>query len=148
MEVAEWVCSMGSLDGVTVWVCCRIVLQNCMPHAQQTLHRHIHLLVIVGRAFSAQFAWGPCVSFVLACALHGDTIEGAMLEPRHGVWLVQMGQYEKMSDMHQIGLMIDAVLVSRPEPLNTVVDLLTTKQLLASEALQHQWIEQGLDELC
>lgn len=70
-----------------------------------------------------------------------------MLELRHGVWLMQMGQYDKMSDMHQIGLMIDALLVSRPEPLNTFVDLLITKQLSASEALQQQCIQQGLDEL-
>lgn len=62
-----------------------------------------------------------------------------MLELRHGVWVMQMGQYYKMFDMHQIGLMIGALLVSRPEPLNTFVDFLVKKQLSASAALQQQW---------
>ena len=61
---------------------------------------------------------------------------------------MQLRQYDKMSDMHQIGLMIDSLPVSKPEVLKQFVDLLVTKQLSASEALQHQWIVQGLDELC
>ena len=61
---------------------------------------------------------------------------------------MQMRQYDKMSDMHQIGLMIDSLLVSKPETLKEFVDLLVTKQLSASEALQHQWIVQGPGELC
>ena len=61
---------------------------------------------------------------------------------------MQMRQYDKMSDMHQIGLMIDSFPVSKPEILKTFVDLLITKQLSASAALQHQWIVQGLDEMC
>ena len=56
---------------------------------------------------------------------------------------MQMRQYDKMSDMHQIGLMIDSFPICKPEILKTFVDLLITKQLSASEALQHQWIVQG-----
>ena len=56
---------------------------------------------------------------------------------------MQMGQYDKMSDMHQIGLMIDSLLVSKPEILKTFVDLLMAKQLSASDALQHPWIVQA-----
>ena len=55
---------------------------------------------------------------------------------------MQMGQYDKMSDMHQIGLIIDSLLVSKPEILKTFVDLLMAKQLSASDALQHPWIVQ------
>ncbi|DBB09782.1 TPA: hypothetical protein ACH3X3_001411 [Trebouxia sp. C0006] len=62
--------------------------------------------------------------------------------------LNEMRQYDKMSDMHQIGLMIDSLPVSKPEVLKEFVDLLVTKQLSASEALQHQWIVQGPEELC
>ena len=63
--------------------------------------------------------------------------------------MMQMHQYDKMSDMHQIGLMIDSLPrpVSKPEVLNEFLDLLALKQLSASEALQHQWIVQGVDEL-
>lgn len=61
---------------------------------------------------------------------------------------MQMGQYDKLSDMHQIGLMIHSLPIDKPEPLMMFVDLLITKQLSASEALQHQWIVKGLDELC
>ena len=53
-----------------------------------------------------------------------------------------------MSDMHQIVLMIDSLPVSKPEVLKEFVDLLVTKQLSALEALQHQWMVQGVDELC
>ena len=59
-----------------------------------------------------------------------------------------MHQYDKMSDMHQIGLMIASLPVSKSEVLKEFVDLLVTKQLSASEALQHQWIVQGVHELC
>ena len=57
---------------------------------------------------------------------------------------MQMRQYDNMSDMRQIGLMINSFPVSQPESMRTFVDLLKTKQLSASEALQHQWIVQGL----
>ena len=56
---------------------------------------------------------------------------------------MQMGQYDTMSDMHQIGLMIDSFPVSKPEILKTFVDLLMVKQLSASDALQHPWIVQA-----
>ena len=59
-----------------------------------------------------------------------------------------MLQYNKMSDMHQIGLMIDSLPVSKPKVLQKFVDLLVTKQLSASVALQHQWIVHKLHELC
>ena len=61
---------------------------------------------------------------------------------------MQMCQYDKMSDMHQIGLMIASLPVNKPEVLKEFVELLVTKQLSASEALQHQWIVHGLSEVC
>ncbi len=57
--------------------------------------------------------------------------------------VMQMGQYDKISDMHQIGLMIDSLLVSKPDALKIFVDLLLAKQLSALDALQHPWIVQG-----
>ncbi|KAL3155475.1 hypothetical protein ABBQ38_011029 [Trebouxia sp. C0009 RCD-2024] len=57
--------------------------------------------------------------------------------------LNQTGQYDKMSDMHQIGLMIDSLPVSKPDILKTFVDLLMAKQLSALEALQQPWIVQA-----
>ncbi|KAL3147880.1 hypothetical protein ABBQ32_002601 [Trebouxia sp. C0010 RCD-2024] len=57
--------------------------------------------------------------------------------------LNQTGQYDAMSDMHQIGLMIDSFPVSKPEILKTFVDLLMAKQLSALDALQHPWIVQA-----
>lgn len=56
---------------------------------------------------------------------------------------MQTGQYDAMSDMHQIGLMIDSFPVSKPEILKTFVDLLMAKQLSALDALQHPWIVQA-----
>ena len=56
---------------------------------------------------------------------------------------MQMGQYDTMSDMRQIGLMVDSFPVSKPEILKTFVDLLMAKQLSASDALQHPWIVQA-----
>ena len=56
---------------------------------------------------------------------------------------MQIGQYDKMSDMHQIGLMLDSLLVNKPDILKTFVDLLIAKQLSASDALQHPWIVQA-----
>ena len=52
---------------------------------------------------------------------------------------VQTGQYDKMSDMHQIILMIDSFPVSKPDMLKTLVELLMAKQLSALDALQHPW---------
>ncbi len=56
--------------------------------------------------------------------------------------VMQMGQYDKMSDMCQIGLMIDSLPVRKPDALNMFVDLLLAKQLSALDALQHPWIVQ------
>ena len=56
---------------------------------------------------------------------------------------LQMGQYDKMSDMHQIGLMIDSFPVSKPEILKTFVDFLMAMQLSALDALQHPWLVQA-----
>ena len=59
-----------------------------------------------------------------------------------------MDQYDNMSDMRQIGLMIDSLPVSKPKVSKDFMDLLVTKQLSASEALLHHWIVQAVDELC
>ena len=61
----------------------------------------------------------------------------------YGICFMQNGQYDKMSDMHQIGLMVDSFPVSKPEILRTFVDLLMAKQLSALDALQHPWIVQA-----
>ena len=60
---------------------------------------------------------------------------------------MQLGQYDKMSDMHQIGVMIGSLPICQPEPLKTFVDLLIQKQLSASDALQFPWIVQGPEGL-
>ncbi len=57
--------------------------------------------------------------------------------------VMQMGQYDKTSDMHQIGVMIDSLLVRKSDALTLFVDLLLAKQLSALDALQHPWIVQG-----
>lgn len=55
---------------------------------------------------------------------------------------MQVGQYDKMSNMHQIGVMIGSLLDSKPATLEEFVKLLLAKQLSASDALQHPWIVQ------
>ncbi len=59
-------------------------------------------------------------------------------------WVYLQGVYDAMSDMHQIGLMIDALELwqstTRPHLLSEFVQLLVAKQLTASEALRHPWI--------
>ena len=53
--------------------------------------------------------------------------------------VMQVGQYDKMSDMHQIGLLVDSLLVSKPDALKTFGGWLLAKQLSALDALQHSW---------
>ena len=71
---------------------------------------------------------------------HGNAV---LLGQTYSMRFMQTGQYNKMSDMHQIGLMIDSFPVSKPEILKTFVDLLVAKQLSALDALQHPWIVQA-----
>ncbi len=59
-------------------------------------------------------------------------------------WVYLQGVYDAMSDMHQIGLMIDSLSlwqsVARPHLLSEFVQLLVAKQVTASEAMCHPWI--------
>ena len=54
-----------------------------------------------------------------------------------------------MSDMDQIGVMIDALVVNKSQALQIFVGLIITKQLSASNELQHTgpWMAHGQDEL-
>lgn len=59
-------------------------------------------------------------------------------------WLHLQGKYNAMSDMHQIGLMIDSLSlwrrIAKPHLLAEFVQLLVAKHLTAKEAQCHQWI--------
>ncbi len=57
---------------------------------------------------------------------------------------LQDGQYDTYSDMYQIGKLIEGLPFwgssVRPPTMLSFVDELKSKQLSASEALQHIWI--------
>lgn len=58
--------------------------------------------------------------------------------------LYLQGRYDAMSDMHQIGLMINSLSlwdsVDRPPFVREFVQLLVAKQVTAAEALRLPWV--------
>ena len=60
------------------------------------------------------------------------------------LWVYLQGVYDEMLDMYQIGVMICSLdlwqTVTKPRLLSEFVQLLSSKQVTASEALCHPWI--------
>lgn len=83
----------------------------------------------------------PCCLQSLQSMMLGRSCRSAqMVMPRVSL----QGVYDAMSDMYQIGLMIDSLPLweraTRPKLLSDFVELLLGKQLTASAALCHPWI--------
>ena len=80
----------------------------------------------------------------MLCVLAGVQMQAHAYPCIWNIVTLQEGQYDAFSDMYQIGKLIEGLPFwrsnVRPPALVSFVNGLKSKQLSASEALQHIWI--------